>query len=77
MPVVAVVVLLAVCFLSLELESVEAVPLDLNGQLQVALQQLAELKGNGTFDNCCNVSSRHVIGKINSCIKIVGTRLHH
>ena len=55
------VVLLAVCFLSLELESVEAVPLDLNGQLQVALQQLAELKGNGTFDNCCNVSSRHVI----------------
>ena len=41
-----------VCFLL----SAEASPLSLQNQLQVALQQLAELKGDGNFDNCCNVS---------------------
>ena len=33
--------------------TVEAAPLSLQDQLQVALQQIAELKGN---DSCCNVS---------------------
>ena len=40
------------CFLL----SAEASPLSLQNQLQVALQQLAELKGDGSFDTCCNVS---------------------
>ena len=56
MPALTVIALLAVCFLSLELQIVEAAPLSVQGQLQIALQQLAQLKGNGTFDNCCNVS---------------------
>ena len=59
MPALTVVALLTVCFLSLELEPVEAAPLSVQGQLQITLQQLAQLKGNGTFDNCCNVSSSH------------------
>ena len=59
MPALTVVALLVVYFLPLELEPVEAAPLSVQGQLQIALQQLAQLKGNGTFDNCCNVSSSH------------------
>ena len=35
---------------------VEAVPLSFQGQLNVALQKIAELKGDA-FDNCCNVKS--------------------
>ena len=49
-----VVALLATTCLLL---TVEAVPLSLQSQLQLALQQLAKLKGDGTTDNCCNVSS--------------------
>ena len=48
-----VILLVAICFLS----SIEAAPLSLHDQLQVALQRVAELKGNGTFQSCCNVSS--------------------
>ena len=36
----------------------EAVPLSFQSQLNVALQKIAELKGDA-FDNCCNVS--HII----------------
>ena len=39
------------------LSTAEAVPLSLQDQLQAALQRVAELKGNGTFRSCCNVSS--------------------
>ena len=48
-----IVILVATCFLS----NIEAAPLSLHDQFQVALQQIAELKGNGTFESCCNVSS--------------------
>ena len=48
-----IVILVAICLLL----STEAAPLSLHDQLQVALQQIAELKGNGTFKSCCNVSS--------------------
>ena len=34
---------------------VEAVPLTLQDQLNVALKKIAELKGD-VFDSCCNVS---------------------
>ena len=33
-----------------------AAPLSLQDQYQAALQQVAELKGNGTFKDCCDVS---------------------
>ena len=53
-----VVLLLAMCFLSLvKLEQVLAAPLSLHAQFQAALQQVAELKGNGTFKDCCDVSN--------------------
>ena len=49
-----IVLLVAICFLS----SIETAPLSLQDQLQVALQQIAELKGNEeSFDSYCNVSS--------------------
>ena len=48
-----IAILAATCFLLL----VETAPLSIQNQLNVALQQLAELKGDGTPDNCCNVSS--------------------
>jgi hypothetical protein len=44
--------LAAACFLS----SIEAAPLNLHDQLQVALQQIAELKENRSFQDCCSVS---------------------
>jgi hypothetical protein len=47
-----IAILVAIRFLS----STEAAPLSLHDQLQIALQRVAELKGNGTFKNCCNVS---------------------
>ena len=47
-----VTLLAATCLLSI----IEAAPLSLQDQLQVALQRVAELKGNGTFQSCCNVS---------------------
>ena len=43
------------------LSTAEAAPLSLQDQLQAALQTVAELKGNGTFQSCCNVSSMHHI----------------
>ena len=49
----AVAILAATSFLV----AVETAPLSLQSQLDVALQQLAEMKGDGTIDNCCNVSS--------------------
>ena len=51
MSIIAIAILAASCFLL----SVEAAPLSLHDQLQVALQKVAELKGNGTFQSCCNV----------------------
>ena len=56
MSALTVVTLLVVCFLSLELESVEAAHISLQTQFQTALQRVAELKGNGTLKDCCNVS---------------------
>jgi hypothetical protein len=44
--------LAAACLLSIT----EAAPLSLKDQLQVVLQRVAELKGNGTSKSCCNVS---------------------
>ena len=53
-----VALFLATCFLLLgELEQVLAAPLSLHAQYQAALQQVAELKGNGTFKDCCDVSN--------------------
>ena len=50
-----IVFLVATCFILTS----EAAPLSLQSQLNVALQQIAELKWNGTLDNCCNVSSSY------------------
>ena len=46
--------LLAVAVSSFKLS--HAAPLSLQDQYQAALQQVAELKGNGTFKDCCDVS---------------------
>lgn len=50
-----IAILAAACFIT----SVEAAHLSLQNQLQVALQQLAELTG-GPFDNCCNVRPKYI-----------------
>ena len=39
-----------------------AAPLGLQDQYQAALQQVAELKGNGTFQDCCDVSKNNLTG---------------
>ena len=46
----AIAILAAVCFIILT----EAAPLSHQNQLQVALEKIAELKGD-TFNSCCNV----------------------
>ena len=48
----SLIVILAVTWFLL---TVEAVPLTFQGQLNVALQKIAELKGDAS-DSCCNVS---------------------
>ena len=53
-------IIAAICFLS----TAESALLSPQDQLQVALQKVAELKGNGTFQSCCNVSpiySHHLV----------------
>ena len=46
----AIAILAAICFITLT----EAAPLSHQNQLQVALEKIAELKGD-TFNSCCNV----------------------
>ena len=49
-----------VCFLLLVgLTLVQAAPLNLNTQFQTALRYVAELEGNGTFKDCCDVSNEY------------------
>ena len=52
MSINVIAILVTACVLS----TVEAAPLSLQDQLQVALKQISELTGNGTLDSCCNVS---------------------
>ena len=48
---------LALCLLfTVELNLVQPAPISLNTQFQTALQYVAALKGNGTFEDCCDVS---------------------
>ena len=51
MSISLIAILASTCFLL----SAEPAPLSLQDQLQVALEQIAELKGNGSFHSCCNV----------------------
>ena len=54
-------VLLTVVVVTLStLELVHAAPLSVQDQYQAALQQVAVLKGNGTFKDCCDVRIHHV-----------------
>ena len=53
----SLIAILAATWFSL---TIEAVPLTLQDQLNVALQKIAELKGNAS-DSCCNVSHINVM----------------
>ena len=46
------------CLLRIDLEVVQASPLNLHTQLQAALQQVVNLKGNGNSKDCCDVSMK-------------------
>ena len=55
--------LLAVAVISVSsFEWSHTAPLGLQDQYQAALQQVAELKGNGTFKDCCDVSKNNLTG---------------
>ena len=49
-------VFLAYFLLLVDLKLVEPAPLSLRVQFQTALQQVAELNGNNSFEDCCDVS---------------------